>query len=200
MDHFWDTKMYVINEPAGTVVNITADSAENMSFRVVDIYGELAIYMDEGHTGVESGSFTVEFEAPMFLILRRHVWWPGFIELEANVALTRYTDVDDGRRLTRGQTITGAMDFPRDADHYIIDLEEGETIEISMESATIDSYVVVGYFSPSGDGVFDDDDSGGGIFGMDARLSYEAPHSGSFFVAAFDPSWKGIGGYLLTVD
>ena len=45
-----------------------------------------------------------------------------------------------------------------------------------------------------------DDDSGGGLFGVNAKLIYRAPHSGSYFIQVGDARFQDFGGYILTVE
>jgi len=42
-------------------------------------------------------------------------------------------------------------------------------------------------------------DSGEGLFGQDARLTYTATHSGDYFIIVGDALRKHVGGYFLAV-
>ena len=52
----WDERMYIINEPPDTHVNIHVDSANDAAVSVIDAYGDEVIYVDDRLSGVESGS------------------------------------------------------------------------------------------------------------------------------------------------
>ena len=45
-----------------------------------------------------------------------------------------------------------------------------------------------------------DDDSGGGIFGLNARITYRAAQSGRYLISVIDANSVDVGGYFLTVS
>jgi hypothetical protein len=49
------------------------------------------------------------------------------------------------------------------------------------------------------DYLISDDDSGGGIFGLDSELTYKAPQSGAYFLNVSGSYGSNIGGYILSV-
>lgn len=65
----------------------------------------------------------------------------------------------------------------------------------------LDTYLTVDFLGAAEDQVVVDDDSGEGIFGLNAKLIYRAPHSGRFRIVVNDAggSLGGTGGYLLRV-
>jgi hypothetical protein len=92
------------------------------------------------------------------------------------------------------------VDFPGDLDYFVIDLDAGETVHLRLESAMIDSYLAVDYVGAGEEQIVEDDDSGGGIFGVDAGLTYRAPQDGRYRVIVADLTGVHFGGYLMRVE
>ena len=73
-------------------------------------------------------------------------------------------------------------------------------MRISTDSLTVDTVVFVSS-AEGDDSVFEyDDDSAGGVFGLDAELVFEAPHAGEYFVAVAEVWDSDFGGYYLAVE
>jgi ABC-type transport system substrate-binding protein/azurin len=92
------------------------------------------------------------------------------------------------------------MNFPADVDHFVIDLVESATIDIAVESANFDPFVRIGYPGAREEQWVTDDNSGQGIFGLNAKLTYRAPHTGSYFIQISNSQFADTGGYILTVN
>lgn len=54
-------------------------------------------------------------------------------------------------------------------------------------------------YQGSSEDVFDDD-SGGGIFGTNAKLTFRAPGSAHYTIVVVDTYFADVGGYFLTVE
>jgi S1-C subfamily serine protease len=199
LGHNWDRSIYVINEPIGTVVDITVEGENDAAFGLVDVFGNVLISANEGDSGVETGSATTKLAAPHFLILGSFSEGPGDFHVSSNCGLVPYDDVDDGTSVTIGQTLRASMDYPGDTDYFVIDLAAGDIINITADSVKIDPFLIVGYPEAKEEELVSDDDSGGGSFGVNAELIYRAPHSGSYFIIIEDAVGNRVGGYFLTV-
>ena len=195
----WDGDAYVVNEPAGTAIDIRMEGENDGFFLLVDVYGSQLILAGEGLTGVASGSATTELDAPYLIVAAQKTEEPGDFHVRSNVRLARYEDVDDGAAITVGQTVLASMDTPFDFDFFVLDLEEGETVEITVDSVMIDPVVKVDFPGATDEQVLWDDDSGGGLLGQNAKLTYRAPLTGSYLIVVSDATVSQIGGYLLTV-
>jgi len=199
LQHRADRRMYVINEPAGTAVDVTVESPNDVGFAIIDVYGNSLIEVDEKLSGRETGSVTLQLPLPHFL----HIWQyssnPGDVQVTSSSNLAPYNDPDDGGVVSLAQTIVGNLDLPADGDYFGIDLVVGDTIDIAVESAIFNPYVRVGYPKAREEQWVVADNRGSGIFGADAKLTYRAPHTGSYFVHVSDYRQTGIGGYILTV-
>ncbi len=88
-----------------------------------------------------------------------------------------------------GDSVSGQIGGDGDIDSYVFQGNTGETVEISMVSESIDSYLGV-YLE--GELIGFDDDSGGGINGFDSKLVMVLPVSGQYTIQVSDLS--GVSG------
>ena len=202
LPNYWDGGVFVINEPSGTSIDISVESEEDAAFFLSDQLGNTLLEIDQGFTGPESGSARTSLDLPHFLTVFHVRDSTGEFQVESNVKLAPLVDVDDGENLNVGQTILAALDYPGDNDFFTIDLEEGETVEIVADSMNLDPYLIVDFQGAAQNRVAFDDDSGGGIFGLNALLIYRAPHNGSFRIVVSDANGAlgGTGGYFVIVS
>ena len=96
--------------------------------------------------------------------------------------------------------VKGSLDAPVDIDFFFLELSEGETVQLTVESPNIDPLILVGFPDAAEERWVGDDDSGGGLFGVDAKLIYRAPRSGKYFVQVADAPFQHFGGYILTIE
>jgi len=217
------SRLYVINEPAGTNVSIYLESrGDTLGFvlnavrgSVVDLLNDPFSYLLDGaggDMGIVAGDVTsvrTRFDGPYFLIVaRRQVFRipvgplsEGSVDFQvtSNRRLAPYDDVDDGVQVAVGHTVAANMDYSLDQDNFVIDLEEGDTIDIVVESIMFDPVVAVSFAGAKVDQVVTDDNSGGGLVGLNPKLTYRAPHRGRFFIVVSDSNLSDVGGYFLTV-
>jgi hypothetical protein len=117
--------------------------------------------------------------------------------LESSHPLLRQPDPDDGQSLVIGEPIRAALDYHWDIDWYELDLDKGQAVNVRVESILVDPLIYVDVASAD-DIPADDDDSGGGLLGLDAELSFRAPKRGTYLVVVQASSF-GTGGYILQV-
>lgn len=200
LQNFWDTKTYVINEAAGTLVEIGLDGVSDGAFSIGDVFGNFLISEDEGATGAESGSATTELDALYFLLTEQFTEGIGDFRVSSNRELIPFEDVDDGVVVTVSQTVLASMDYPGDVDYFVIDLEADDIVVISVDSLNFDPFLVVDFPGATGEQVASDNNSGGGIFGLNPELTFTAPKNGSYFIVVEDANLMGVGGYFLSVS
>ena len=198
--NYWDDPVFVIDEPIGTEVEIELTGDKDGRTVVTDQIGEELLDLDEEGTVAETGSFIIRRNGPHFLVVRQMVESPAQFTLAVNRRLTQFNDPDRGEEIQVGQSARGNMDYPGDVDHYLLQLEEDETVEIVARSALADVTLTVDFLGATGEQIVQDDDSGGGLFGLDSRVVYQAPHSGSYFVVVRDASRSAPGGYIISVE
>ena len=190
----------MLYEPKGTTVEVALDSASDAYFMVLSPIGEFMLTVDQTYDGREEGSFETQIEAPHFVIVGQYGDTPAQVELTSSHDLVRYPDPDDGRRVHVGDTIVGCGDYPADADYFEIDLEAGQKVEITVRSVALDPFLAIAYPGLSRDQIVGDDDSGGGVTGLEAQFAYEAPHYGVYWIVVGDVALQNRGGYLLMVE
>ena len=124
----------------------------------------------------------------------------GQLDVKSSSNIVFVDDSDDGREIFPGETITASLDFPRDTDYFTIQLAKGQTVKIATESLNVDTVLNIDFHgSRENQSVFDSD-SGGGLFGNDSEVIYEAPETGVYFVSVSNEALSSHGGYFLSVS
>ena len=190
---------FVTSPPAGTVLDIRAESELDVAVMIVDPTGDVAAFANNSASGTESASVETEKEGPHFVIVRTWEDGPGTVEMSSNVDLAAYDDPDDGATIAAGESVMGVIDYHSDADAFSIALSEGEAVEITVDAVLVDARVLVDFVGATRVQGMQDDDSGGGLFGTNARIVYRAPHEGEYFIRVRDARDSKVGGYILTV-
>lgn len=199
LEHDWDSRVYVVNEPIGTDVSIRVEGDGDVGFTLFDVYAIPLLDVNEGTFGVEFGTARTEFSAPYLVWVWKNGDKPADFIVSSNRNLALLGDQDDGRRISLGQTLGAALDQPADLDYFLLDLAEGDTVEITVDSLLINPFLAVRYIGATDLQVIIDDDSGGGVFGLNSKITYRAPHTGTYFIGVLDAEQASVGGYLLTV-
>ncbi len=191
---------YVVDVPAGSELKVEVESEHNASFTVVEPTGYWLAFADEGASGVESDSATTEVAGPHFVVVfREEGWGPGDFQVTSNRQLIPVHDPDDGKTINLGQTLRGSIDYPGDSDVFVIDLENGAIITMHVDSIAIDPLVgILATGSEFGE-LVEDDDSGGGLLGLNAELHFKATQAGTHLILVEDSFAEVTGGYILTV-
>ena len=181
---------YILNEPAGTAIEVELSGADEGGFRVFDFYG---YEITEDVT--DSFSFETERNGPHFLVVSAS--GSGKLSLIANRPFTRFDDPDRDKQIRVGHSLPGNIDFPTDIDFYSLRLRRNETVEIVARSALADTYLAI--WDSTAEKWASDDDSGGGLFGEDARIIFQAPQTGEYDLFVADAGRSAPGGYVISV-
>ena len=196
----WASETYIINQPLHTDLEITADGINgDVGFLVTDAYGYQPIYADDGYTGTEFGTATTDLDAPYFVDLFSFTPQNLFNSIEANVNLIPFNDLDSDRRIKPGQQVIGNIDYPGDLDRFTLSLTEGDTVNILVDSILIDPFFLITRHDYGDEQIVYDDDTGGGIFGTNAELTFITPDSGIYSLVVQDSIGINIGGYIIDV-
>lgn len=157
---------------------------------------------EEADAPVAPGVFEFEIPEQTYAVLFVGSERPGPVQMRytSSVPLGRYDDTDDDRPVRIGRTLTGVLDsLEARGDSFLLDLQEGDTVEIRAASATGD----VGYTvrapggSPEDDVFVDDSDEG--LFGVDARDTFTAERSGQHRIVVYSADGAATA-YRLRVD
>ncbi len=197
---YWSQGAYVINEPAGTRVDVELISNTDSGLSIRDLYGWELLSVNESVGDTEMGSFVTEYGSPYFLIAWVDSEVSTDLSLTSNQRLIAVQDPDDGAVLDLEIPYYGNIDFPGDIDYLHVNLRQGERVSIGASSTLLDMYLTIDFIGAEDQEVVVDDNSGLGFFGADAKVVFEAPFTGSYFVVVQDPDGYAPGGYLLSME
>lgn len=198
--NFWAQAVYVFEPTPDSVIDFVLEGSSDGVLTVLDSYGQGLVW-DDNETGGEAGSVIIGSSVPHFLVVSHWSDRDGAFTLAAShPVLTRLRDPDDGKQLRPGDSVRGSLDFPGDIDYFTVSLRRGETIEVGVQSVLVNPYLLVDYQGAYSEQIIVDDNGGGGVFGVDARIVYRAPHQGDFLVVVQAASGLEVGGYILTFE
>ncbi len=195
----WDTKAYMLLEPAGTEVDITVESEGVPSFAVHNPFNDSVEVEFSEESDAATGTFDVDSSEPYFVIVSNAAEEPGSIDftVTASHVLVPIPDSEDGTVLSVGQTVEGTSDYATDIDTYSIYLRADQKVQIATTSLNLDTYLEI-TFSGGQETVFKDG-NGSGLYENQELAIYRAPHSGTFLVSVGNNA-RGTGGYTLEVS
>ena len=135
----------------------------------------------------------------------RHGIVNGALGVATLVGVAATADAQEGLRPLRlGEPINGTLTAqdpryaPRGAFHaYTLEAKAGTRYVITMNSASVDSYVWVARFVGGLTETLAGDDDGSG--GSDARLRFRAPAASTYVIVAQSLAVDGVGAYVLRV-
>lgn len=191
----WQQRTYIIDAEKNKDIEINFDG-DNTDMWLMDPRGQNILYLDDQ----ASGKHTVEtaFSGPHFLSVFTKD--NGIANITSNYELIRFDDPDENKGIKVNETLFANLDFPGDSDFYSISLKKGDIVHISADSMLIDPVILVSFLNAEQEQELLDDDSGGGIFGMSAEMTYEAPQDSLYDIVVFDAgAASNSGGYILTV-
>lgn len=189
-----ESRLYTMDLQAGQQVNLEMSVTDGMEFTLLEPDGYELMRSTDQSTAVAN------FTGPHFLIVENTASANGLVRVSSNRAMTLYKDAEDGMLALRDITRFGKMDYAGDIDYFYIPLVAGDFIRIKAQSVMIDTFLSVGYYGAGEEAIAYDDDTGRGMFGLDAELAYFAPHTGSYWIGVEDSYGSASGGYLLTVE
>ena len=197
--NYWDTRAFVLDATAGTILEVGIEGSGDGWFHVSDPIGPI-LEVNDGYSGVEHGAVELLTGGVHFLQVEMASGESSGFDLSSSVRLKPLNDPDDGRTVEVGETVAGSLDHFSDWDWYSIRLKEGETVRISTDSINVDTVMYLDFPKSRNNQVVSDDDSGGGLFGLNSELVYRAPHTGEYFIAVTEAEGNGFGGYYLSVE
>ena len=199
LHNYWDTSAFALDATAGTILEVGIEGSGDGWFHVSDPFG-LILEVNDGYTGVEQGAVELLTSGVHFLQVEMASGESSSFDVSSSVRLMPLNDPDDGRTVAVGETVAGSLDHFSDWDWYSIRLKEGETVRTSTDSINVDTVMYIDFPKSRNNQVVFDDNSGGGLFGMNSELVYRAPHTGDYFIAVTEVAGNGFGGYYLSVE
>ncbi len=196
----WDEHLYILQEEVGTEVEITIQSFAGAPQVVVsDLYG----YIDEAIPSSDMMAdltFEIEEETPYIIRVFQPYPQETPYTLKSSHPLSGYSDPDDGQMLTMGDTVVGNFDVPEDSDYFDVELAKDEIIQVTVDALGADPIVSIIYESDTLVETVSDDDSGGGLFGSNAQITYQAPRDGLYRIVVDNYYIEGASGYFMMLD
>ena len=185
---------YILHEAAGTRVEVEFGGAREVGLKVVDVYGNVIVDGEGAFFSHVTGD-----HGPLFLIFRDI---PQEFTLSSSHRLLRFDDADRGKEIRVGQTVYGNIDYPTDVDYLFLELERGEKVVIEARSILADVRLTMwAYRGESLAAWVRNDSSGGGLFGSDALIVFEAPFAGEYILLVEDVQSRSAApaGYMVAV-
>lgn len=191
---YWHDAIFMLREPVGTVVSIQVGDDDH-DVVVTDSLGYGVVPDAEPTTSVE---FVVEYDEPHFVFVTSRIPGATSTTVTSSHALVPFADPDDDTVLTPGDGYDGVIDVSGEYDVFRIPLFEGETVRLTVDGLFDPTLYLdqVGTDEP----LAIDYDSGGGLFGTDAQLTYTALAAGEYLVVIADEMLQAGSGYHLTVE
>ncbi len=199
MSNNWIHQAFIVHAPVGTLITAEVDGQGDAVLIIQDTLNIDSFVADETAEGTEAAQLTTTTAGPHFVIVRQRNPLPITYTLQSNQTLIPYVDPDDGRTLDTGDVYQGMSDYPVDIDVYTLLLTKDEEANINLSSLLIDPFLIVESVALGIDSLVRDDDSGEGVLGWDAELTYRAANTGSFRVLATDVLGRRSGGYQIRV-
>lgn len=198
LDNQRHARFFLVKEPPETDVTIDLSGSGEFQALARDLYGMDLNDVERSTELSTTLTFTTEDEQPVVIEVRSLSDSPMDVSLSSASQLYPQEDPDDGKVLARNQKIAGNMDYPGDIDYYQLNLTAGDKVEIVVESMLMTPLLTVDYrgappeaaaYSDKAVGIYEDGES----------LSYQAPHTGRYFVTVEGATGMDTLSYLLEI-
>lgn len=200
LENEWDRQVFILQEPVNTEVTIKVTGTDSdVAFIVRDFYGADPILVDYEYHEAETETWTTNSEAPYFIDLVQSPINNKSLTIESSHKIVPFVDLDDGRKVEKDTPITGHIDYAGDLDYFKLDLKENETVNIFVDSLLVDPFLIVTRPGDGEDQIVGDDDSGEGIFGLNAELTFTSPETDTYLLVIGDGTGVFSGGYSVQV-
>lgn len=200
LSHDWSMGTYTFTARPDHELRISVSSDGDLGLIIVNASGMFEAFVDNTFSGVEQTTFRPAHEGIYYVSVLQYDVTPHSYTLSSSEPLIKLNDPDDERSLSRGDIVAAAIDFPGDYDVFNIELRRDELLYVLVDSSLIDPEVTIDFLGAHPEESVTDDDSGGGIFGRNAELTYRAPRDGSYQIVVSQYYPSAAGGYVLTVD
>ena len=203
LEHVLQSKILTFWPEEGEKITIELKGADSQIFWIRD--AARAMVTLDPQTKVpftRKTEFYAGASIPHFIVVLDN--WGRWSEgtLISSIPVTEYNDPDESRPMRlMGRTVRGCLDIPGDIDTFPIELKKGQSIHVRTESVMVNPLLTIERADVySQEKLALDDDTGGGIFGTDAELSFTAPEDARYIIVVREAANWNIGGYYLTVE
>lgn len=201
IEHFWDQQAFVFEAPLFTEVEISTNGSADTAIRLMTIDGYEIGYADDNIDGGETAVGQVTLAGPHMAVVTTYLASQVSELVIGSVEMIPWDDPDDGQVLTKPTELQGNIDFPGDVDWFWLDIADGQSVTIEVDTVTVDPAVYIDATDNLSEFTYAfDDDSGGGPFGSNPRLIYTARETKTYLVVVTDDYLTGPGAYVLTVE
>ncbi len=197
IENKWDRRVFRVEPDAGTPINLTAESEQDIAMYVMDEFGNMVRSVDEFQDGRAESLQVSAKSHPHFVVVNSRARESGGVVLESNQPLFAVPDPDDGRTLELNQSFPANLDFVFDSDWFRIYLDKGQKITVAVESLMIDPLVYIDQIEV--ETPVSDNDSGGGILGTNSLLTFEATEAGEHLLIVTGSRRYSTGGYIIDI-
>ena len=196
-----DRHYYLLRETVGTEVEISVEGVDSPEFYVLPFRGSSwqYSYLDDTDQKLAALSFDVSGREPWIVAVYKQSESEQSYLLTSSHPLLPFPDPDDGRILAVGDSYVGALDRIYDTDVFELKLNAGDRVQIDVDSIGFDPWTELLSQNDDSEIVARDDDSGGGLFGFNSRILYEAPEDGTYLLRVKDTYWENTGSYFVSV-
>lgn len=195
----WDRRDFVLTAPEATTVNFELACEGRAQMYLYDGAGTV-VQRDDQDEAYAWKNVALPNRGVYFLQVGQNEGGLVRCRLSSGMRLQLLPDPDDGKVVVKGKVIAGNLDHFRDVDWYSISLKEGETVEVTTDSLNVDTVLRVRCRGCGGDRLAQDDDSGSGLFGTNARVIYRADADGEVVISVEAADGNNGGGYFLSVQ
>lgn len=201
IEHFWDQQVLVFEAPLFTEIEVSTNTNADTAIQLMSIDGFPIAYADDNVDSGETAVGQVIFGGPHLAVITAYDAEPVDELIVGSVKMIPWEDPDDGQTLHKPDRIYGNLDFAGDIDWYWVELGDGQSITVNVDSVTVDTALYIDSLdNPSEFSLAYDDNSGGGTFGSNPRLVYTAEETKTYLVVVTDEFLTGPGAYELTVE
>ena len=199
--HFWDQQVFIFEAPLFTEVEVSTNGDGDTAIQLMTIDGIEIAYADDGRSGGETAVGQVTLDGPHLAVVTSFMAGETSELVVGSEELIVWDDPDDGGVLSKPGKIYGNLDFPGDIDWFWLDLADGQSVTIEVDTVTVDPAIYIDATDNLSEFTYAfDDDSGGGPFGSNPRLIYTARETKTYLVIVTDEYITGPGAYVLSVD
>ena len=198
LNYLWAEQAFAIVAQPDDEVSFSLQSVSDLAVSIVDGSGYIISEVDDhGSGGTESISAFLDGDPPFLLLVEQFDDRKVPVRVDGDAPLAPLPDPDDGTTLELPVNLVAAIDYPFDLDYFLLSLHAGETVRVRVDSILTDPLLSIDYrYSPNSS---TDDDSGGGLFGVNAELIFRADVDRVHRIVIDDPI-GAVGAYTLSIE